>query len=362
MSNTLCRWGILGSANIAKKNWQGLRLAGNAVITGVASRDLARAQAFIDECQSHVPFPTPPMAYGSYEALLADPAIDAVYIPLPTAMRTEWVLRAVAAKKHVLVEKPVGVTTSEVDQIVAACKAANVQFMDGVMFMHSARLAKMREALDDGKSVGEIRRIDTHFTFKGNDDFHRSNIRVQNSLEPLGCLGDLGWYTIRFALWAMKYQLPVSVTGRTIVAAAGDVPVEFAAELVFPGNVTASMFCSFLTENSQWANVSGTEGFLHLRDFVLPFFGSRAEFDVTKAVFRPSGCDFNMEDGRTTVVSTEYSNSHTSAQETNMARTFSQLVLSGARDWSWGVITRKTQQVLDACLQSARNGSTPVKL
>lgn len=79
-----------------------------------------------------------------------------------------------------------------------------MQFIDGVMFMHSARLPKMRAVLDDGASIGAIRRITSSFSFCAAPDFFAGNIRARSELEPLGCLGDLGWYNIRFALWAMN--------------------------------------------------------------------------------------------------------------------------------------------------------------
>ena len=102
MSPSTCRWGILGAAFIARKNWQAIREAGNATLVAVASRDLARARAFIDECQAQVPHPAVPQAMDSYEALLARTDIDAVYIPLPTGIRKEWVIRAAQAGKHVV--------------------------------------------------------------------------------------------------------------------------------------------------------------------------------------------------------------------------------------------------------------------
>jgi predicted dehydrogenase len=303
-----------------------------------------------------VPFSPPPKAHGSYEALLADSNVDAVYIPLPTGMRTEWVIRAAKAKKHVLVEKPVGVTTADVEKILAACEQNDVQFMDGVMFMHTERLSKLRETLNDGQSVGAVRRIVAHFSFRGGEDFAEKNIRVSKELEPLGCLGDLGWYTIRLALWTMNYQMPISVVGRMNQEINGGVPTEFSAELVFPDNVTASLYCSFLTENQQWANISGTKGYIHLRDYVLPYTGNHLDFDVVNSVYQRIGCDFNSHPGIRTVSVPEHANSAHSAQETNMIRTFADLVLTGRIDPSWGQITLKTQRVLDACLQSARNG------
>ncbi len=140
-SNSLsCRWGIRGASFIARKNWQSIRDAGNATLVALASRDIAKAQAFIDECQAQVPHAVTPEALGSYEALLARADIDAVYIPLPTGLRKEWVIRAARAGKHVLVEKPVGCVTADVAEMLEVCEQHNVQFMDGVMFMHGQRL------------------------------------------------------------------------------------------------------------------------------------------------------------------------------------------------------------------------------
>ena len=152
---TTCRWGILGTANIARKNWRAIRNAGNSTLTAVASRDRAKAQKFIDECQADVPFTTAPAACGGYDELLARKDVDAVYIPLPTGIRREWVVKAAKAGKHVLCEKPCGVNAADVMAMLDACKENKVQFMDGVMFMHSARLPLLRKVLDDGESVGE---------------------------------------------------------------------------------------------------------------------------------------------------------------------------------------------------------------
>jgi len=359
----VCRWGILGTAEIARKNWQAIALSGNSTLTAVASRTLDRSRQFIAECQASCPIPTAPAAVGSYDELLTRSDVDAIYLPLPTGLRKEWVIKAANAGKHVLVEKPVGVTTADVQDMLAACDRNRVQFMDGVMFMHSRRLDALRQVLDDGESVGRIRRIATQFSFNAPDAFLKGNIRVSSQLEPQGCLGDLGWYTIRFTLWAMKYELPTHVTAR-LLATAGrpdspdQVPLEFSAELFFQNGVSASFYCSFQTENQQWANISGTKGFVHVPDFVLPFFGDEVRFDVTNSAFQVTGCDFDMQRRTRPVSLPEYSNSHATAQETNLFRTFSALVTSGRHDPHWGEIALKTQRVMDACLEAAREGTT----
>jgi predicted dehydrogenase len=239
--------------------------------------------------------------------------------------------------------------------------------MDGVMFNHSRRLVRLREILDDGKSVGEIRRISSQFSFVGNDEFFRDNIRVDARLEPLGCLGDLGWYCVRFSLWAMGYQLPHTVTGRIDSevkrpADAPGVPTEFSGELLFGGGVSASFHCSFLAQNSQWAMVSGTKGYLSVRDFVLPFSGPQSSYGVTQSEFVVKGCQFDMHERRTEGRLDEPSSNAPGAQEVNLFRTMSDLAVSGKLDPHWPEITLKTQRVMNASLQSARQGSAPVRL
>ena len=118
--------------------------------------------------------------------MIASSDVDAVYIPLPTGLRKEWVLRAAAAGKHVLCEKPCGLSLADVREMTDACQKNRVQFMDGVMFMHNPRLRRLREVLDDGKTIGPIRRIMSVFTFAGGETFFDANIRVHAALEPTG--------------------------------------------------------------------------------------------------------------------------------------------------------------------------------
>ncbi len=365
MNPSVCRWGILGTAVIAKKNWRGIWLSGNGRVAAVASRNEASASKFIADCQRENAFDPIPVAVEGYERLLAREDIDAVYIPLPTATRKEWVIKAAEAGKHVLCEKPVATSASEVREMLAACEQHKVQFMDGVMFMHSARLPAMRQVLDDPQRFGAIRRITTNFSFLGDETFQRENIRVMRELEPFGCLGDLGWYNIRFTLWAMRWQMPSLVTARCItelkgIGSSGPVPGSFAAELLFPDGVSASFYCSFLTEISQTAAVYGQHGYVTLDDFVLPFVGCESAFTHSEHRFRIDGCRFNMERHDQRGGAQEYSSGEPDAQEVVMARRFSELCLSGNRDPLWGQYALKTQSVMDACMQSAQNGGAPV--
>ncbi|MCC6510227.1 MAG: Gfo/Idh/MocA family oxidoreductase, partial [Pirellulaceae bacterium] len=182
MTQSVCRWGILGTAGIARKHWRGIRTATNATITAVASRTQAAAQQFIDECRADVPYANAITAIAPYEALLERDDVDAVYIPLPTAMRHQWVVRAAEAGKHVLAEKPAAVDATQVREMLHACQQHGVQYMDGVMFMHSARLPMLRQLLDDPKNVGRLRRLASQFSFCGDQEFRTRNIRVDSRL------------------------------------------------------------------------------------------------------------------------------------------------------------------------------------
>lgn len=358
MNSTPLRWGILGTARIARKNWQAIHHSGNGVLTAVASRDRSRAAAFIAECQAQVPLPVPPRACGSYDELLAAPDVDAVYVPLPTGLRKEWVIRAARAGKHVVCEKPCAVSLADLETMVAACREQGVQFMDGVMFVHSGRMERLRTLIREGTTLGEVRRVTSQFSFLGDDAFFEVNSRADSDLEPHGCLGDLGWYSIVFALEVLGERLPRSVTARFHglrhpPGSPRPIATEFSAELRFEGGVTAAFYNAFLTGNQQWAHVSGSHGQLHLHDFVLPFFGCESVFETRQPVFSVTGCQFNMEPHLQRVVVPEYSNNHPTAQETRLFRTFASLVSRGTLEEHWPQRSLDTQRILEACLASA---------
>jgi len=351
------RIGFLSTAGIGRKNWKAIFHSGNCVVSAVASRDLGKSRQYIDECQRECAFATRPAALGSYEKLLASKDVDALYIPLPTGLRKEFALRAAAAGKHVLCEKPCAANAAELHEMLAACRQNQVQFLDGVMFMHSPRLAKVREVLDDGQSIGQVRRIASAFSFYPGEDFFNSNIRANGALEPAGCLGDLGWYCIRFALWTLNWQLPKAVAGKILSQSEAlpnrpSSPTEFSAELIFHGGVSVQLFCSFLTANQQWAHVSGQNGWLLIPDFVHPFNGYEPTFEINRKIVTvasdvkcPQGAD-PMQQG------------HASAQDARMFRNFANQIFSGHLNDDWLMWSAKTQKVLDACHEAAGLGKS----
>jgi len=274
--------------------------------------------------------------------------VDAVYIPMPTGIRKEWVVHAAEAGKHVLCEKPCAASVSDIREMIDACHRNHVQFMDGVMFMHNPRLDRIRQTLDDRKSIGAIRRVASHFSFFGADNFRQTNIRGNGTLEPLGCLGDLGWYCIRFALWAMNWRLPREVSGRILSQNCSShdrspVPFDFSGELYFDNDVSCSFFCSFLTAYANWVAVTGTLGHLRVPDFTLPARSNQGALEINGELSDSSGTD------------------PLTTQEVNMVRTFADQVLSGKLREDWPQWALKTQIVVNACMDSAR-AQQPVRL
>jgi len=340
------RFGFLSTANIGRKNWNSIYHSGNSTVAAVASRDKTKAQKFISELQSETPFETAPTAFGSYDELLASPNVDAIYIPLPTGLRKEWVLRTAAAGKHVICEKPCGLNSADVQEMIYACKKNRVQFMDGVMFMHNPRMARIRKFLDDGKSIGQIKRITSNFSFLMDVNAYDTNVRINSALEPAGCLGDLGWYNLRFTLWAMDWKMPREVRGQILSRRRAQknlatVPLDFSGELIFDERTSASFYCSFTAQYQNWVHISGANGQLRMDDFVHSTGDPEPVFQLNQKV-----------------VSVKYPGKIAGelAQATTMIRNFSNQASSGKLNADWPMWALKTQMVLDACLESARRG------
>src|SRR5262249_60720768 len=144
------RWGTLGAAAINNRILPSFLRARNAELRAIASRSLDKAQAAARAAGI-------PVAHGSYEALLDDPTIDAVYNPLPNTLHDEWTRKAAERGKHVLCEKPLCPTAAEAQALVDFCRARGVQLMDGFMWPHHPRTAKLQQFLDRG-GIGAVRR------------------------------------------------------------------------------------------------------------------------------------------------------------------------------------------------------------
>jgi len=336
------KWGILGSANIAQKVCVAISEASNATVVAVASRDKAKAEAFIE---AH----SPGARAVSYEDLLDDPEIQVVYIPLPTGMRADWVVKAAEKKKHVLCEKPIATNAADSKRIIDACKANGVQFMDNTMFMHSGRFGAMRKVLDDSELFGVPRHVVSCFTIPlgaTDDEFKTGNIRLKKDMEPLGCLGDLGWYCVRFTEWAFGYEKPESVRCDYLESTDEGVPVSLSATLKFSGGRTASFDCSFVHAWRDWAEVVSEKCALRVDDFVIPSKADVCNYTVLQGSCADKGLTFPID-----VVKTE--DIKEKAQHTLLIEKFSSIVTSGEIEECWPKFSQQTQMLLLALAASA---------
>jgi len=248
-SNKL-RWGILGCANIAMYAViPGIRQSETGVVAAIASRSLEKSQ---QHAQKHVI----PQAYGSYEELIADPEIDAIYIPLPNHLHKEWTIKAAQAGKHVLCEKPFSLDAAEAAEMVAAAEQAGVQLAEAFMYRHHPRYARIKEIIRSGE-IGDIRGIHSAFTFNGAAD--KGNVRFERSMGG-GSLYDVGVYPISAARMLLE-QEPVAVTAHALFSPEHDhVDMMVSAMLEFDGSIGMTMDCGMWAAFRNTLEVLGTLG------------------------------------------------------------------------------------------------------
>lgn len=357
-TDTPIRIGVMGCAEIARKVSRAINLAPNATIAAVASRSLEKAKSFATSNG----YPESTKIHGSYESILEDPEVDALYVPLPTSLHVEWAIRAAEKGKHILLEKPVALNVAEFDKIVAACEANGVQIMDGTMWVHNPRTAKLKEFLSDSDRFGQLKTVQSCFSFAGDEDFLKNDIRVKPGLDGLGALGDAGWYAIRASLLANNFELPNTVTAfpGAVLNEAG-VILSCGASLTWEDGRTATIYCSFLANLTMEITAIGTNGTLRVHDFIIPFQETQASFTTsTKAWFNELVTAWVNPPSEHTV-KTEL------PQEACMVREFARLVgeikNKGAKpDGFWPSISRKTQLVVDAVKESVDKNCEQISL
>lgn len=251
------RWGILGVAKINDRLMPSFRRLRNGEVAAIASRSLDRAQEAATRDNI-------PKAHGSYEALLDDPSIDVVYIPLPNTLHAEWTKKAAERGKHVMCEKPLCPTAAEAAEVAAFCRQRNVQLMDGFMWPHHPRTKLLREFLDRGE-IGSVRRVVGAFTFRmGELDIR--NIRLQPNLAG-GSLLDVGCYPVYGIRWAMGSE-PVRVWATAHYVNGCD--VDMTGTLWFADGSIASFDCGFIHPMRQWLEIVGTTGTVTVEEMWVP--------------------------------------------------------------------------------------------
>jgi xylose dehydrogenase (NAD/NADP) len=234
---TPIRWGILSTAHINRKLLAGAALSSEVDVVAVGSRDLARARTFADE---HAV----PAAYGSYEELLADPDVEAVYNPLPNTLHCEWSIKALEAGKHVLCEKPMSSDPGEVEAAFDAAERTGFLLTEAFMYRHHPQAKRLAALVAEG-AIGDLRVIRSVFSY---GLFDESNIRLRTDVDG-GSLMDVGCYCISGA--RLLAGEPEAVFGRAYVGPTGT-DWAFTGSLRFSGDVLALFDCATcLTERDE---------------------------------------------------------------------------------------------------------------
>jgi predicted dehydrogenase len=240
------RIGILGAAKIARLFVEGVRPSQKVEVTAVASRDNERAAAFVRDTGIA-------RAHKSYEALLADPDVDAIYVPLPNNLHAAWSIRAVEAGKHVLCEKPLAASANEARAVFEAARKNRVYLVEGYPYRAQPQTLKMRELLASNE-IGRLQMIQASFGFPLSD---ANNIRMNPDLAG-GALMDAGSYPISL-IRTVSGARPIRVHA---IARWSDVGVDLTtlATLEFASGLLAQIACSFATARNRHAFIAGDAG------------------------------------------------------------------------------------------------------
>jgi D-xylose 1-dehydrogenase (NADP+, D-xylono-1,5-lactone-forming) len=245
------RWGVVSTARINDKFLAGVAHSDAGLVSAVASRDLDHARSYATEHGiAH--------AYGSYEDLLTDPEIEAVYIPLPNSMHIEWTERALRAGKHVLCEKPLSTDPTAVNAAFDLADQRGLVLMEAFMYRHNPQTLRLQDLVRDG-AVGRLRLIRASFSFVANDP---SNIRLATGLAG-GGLMDVGSYCVNGA--RMLAGEPLSVTAQQVLGGDG-VDVVFTGTMSFADGVLADFDCGLALAARDELEVVGDRGSLFLDD------------------------------------------------------------------------------------------------
>jgi xylose dehydrogenase (NAD/NADP) len=248
---TATRWGVLSTARINEKVLAGAALSDEVEVVAVASRDAAHAEAYAhDHGISH--------AHGSYEALLADDTVEAVYISLPNSLHCEWATRALEAGKHVLCEKPMSRRPAEVQAVFDTAEAVDRFCMEAFMWRHNPQTKRLNELIDEG-AIGELRLVRAAFSFPLTD---LGNVRMRPELEG-GGLMDVGCYTVSGA--RLLAGEPERVTAQQVVGSTG-VDVRLVGTLSFAGAVLAHIDCALDLPDRSELEAVGSDGSIHVGD------------------------------------------------------------------------------------------------
>ena len=324
------RWGVLSTANIGRTQViPAIRRADNAELIAIASRtDKVHAAALELEI---------PKAYESYEALLDDPEIDAVYIPLPNHLHKEWVIRSAQKGKHILCEKPMALNRAEAEEMIAVCRKQGVKLMEAFMYQLHPQHARVKEIIASGE-IGEIKLM------KSSHSFHLQNrstdIRMDAAMGG-GSIYDVGCYAIQ-AIRHITESEPVEVMAQGAIDPEKGIDLTGMVQMKMGNGVHASFDCSFDMVSRNEYEVIGTKGSLKV-----PF------------AFRP---DNNGHIG--TVVIQQGGSTREEKMAGDIYRLeiehFSNAVLTDSAPIITADSTIENMRVIDACYRSLETGKKAV--
>ena len=241
------RWGILSTASIAReKVIPGIQKADRCRVVAIASRDAARAT----EVARRAGIPT---AHSSYEALLGDPNVDAVYIPLPNHLHAEWAVAAARAGKHILCEKPLALTSADAERMIEIADAEGVRLMEAFMYRLHPSWVAVRELVASGR-IGRLMAVQSWFSYFNDDPANIRNVREFGG----GALYDIGCYSVNLSRMLFGGE-PTRVEASILRDPASGVDVVTSGLLEFPGG-SATFTCSIRAEDDQRVHIYGTEG------------------------------------------------------------------------------------------------------
>lgn len=243
------QFGIMATGNIANQFCNGVRGARRCTLAAVGSRSEASAKAFAEKFAI-------PAAHGSYDALIRDDHVDAIYLSLPNSMHHEWTIKALRAGKHVLCEKPMAVTVNEVQEMFDEARRAKRSLVEAFMYVSHPQTSQMLQAVSDG-AIGQLRLIRTSFSFRTKRV--EGNIRFQPALAG-GALMDVGCYCINFARLFAKSDV-TSVHAVTKLHPTG-VDELTSGTMRFANGVLATFNCGMTTQCDNTAQICGTEGYI----------------------------------------------------------------------------------------------------
>ena len=284
-------WGLLSTARINERLIPAIRASDRSTLLAVASRTKERAEIYARQWNI-------PHAYGTYEQMIADPAINVVYLSLPNHLHAEWAIKCAEAGKHLLCEKPIALTTEEVARMAGAAEQYGVIIQEAAMMRFHPQTRYLRELVAKG-AIGDIRLIRGVFAFTLENP---GDIRLDTNMGG-GSLWDLGSYCVSFARAVLQAE-PVEVSAYRIHGDAR-VDMSFSAQMRFPTGTLVQFFSSFQSFPHIEADFLGTEGRIYADIPWVNHIGATANVQVTRSGNVEGGSTFSDSmEGHTTDIKT----------------------------------------------------------